>query len=98
VIPTPFTYAALTKVVLHADAVTTFADMDRETLNLDSAPVESEITDTTKAVVVAHLASYPPDLKTASMPQSARGCRPEARSLYVSCGRATLNIAKMVRQ
>jgi hypothetical protein len=98
VITTPFTYAALRTVVLHADAVPIFADIDRETLNLDSASVESEITDMTKAVVVAHLASYPPDLKTASMSQSARGCRPEAWPLYVSCGRATPNTANMVRQ
>jgi len=98
VVTTPFTFAALRTVVLHADAVSTLADIDRETLNLDSASVESEITDTTKAVVVAHLASYPPDLKTASMSQSARGCRPEARPLYVSCGQATPNTANTVRR
>ena len=98
VITTPFTYAALRMVVLHADAVSIFADIDRETLNLDSASVESEITDMTKAVVVAHLAGYPPDLRTASMSQSAWGCRPETWPLYVSCGRATPNIANMVRQ
>jgi hypothetical protein len=98
VITTPFTYAALRTVVLHADAVPIFADVDRETLHLDSVSVESEITDTTKAVVVAHLAGYPPDLNTASMSQSARGCRPEAWPLYVSCGRATPNTANMVRR
>jgi hypothetical protein len=32
------------------------------------------------------------------MSQSARGCRPEAWSLYVSCGRATPNIANMVQK
>ena len=97
VITTPFTYAALRTVVLHADAVPIFADVDRETLNLDSASVESEITNMTKAVVVAHLAGYPPDL-TASMSQSARGCRPGAWPLYVTCGRVAPNIANMVRR
>jgi hypothetical protein len=81
VITTPFTFAASATVVLHTDAVPIFADIDHETLNLDSASVESEITDMTKAVVVAHLAGHPPDLKTASMSQSARGCRP---GLYTS--------------
>jgi Predicted pyridoxal phosphate-dependent enzyme apparently involved in regulation of cell wall biogenesis len=62
VITTPFTFAASATVVLHADAVPTFTDIDRETLNLDSASVESKITDTTKAVVVFHLAGYPAEM------------------------------------
>jgi perosamine synthetase len=52
----------LAAAILHADAVPTSADIDRETLNIDSASVESEITDTTKAVVVVHLAGYPAEM------------------------------------
>jgi dTDP-4-amino-4,6-dideoxygalactose transaminase len=62
VITMPFTFAASATVVLHADVVPIFADIDRETLNLDSASVESEITDTTKAVIVLHLAGYPAEM------------------------------------
>jgi perosamine synthetase len=49
----------LAAAILHADAIPTSADIGRKTLNIDSASVESEITDTTKAVVVVHLAGYP---------------------------------------
>jgi dTDP-4-amino-4,6-dideoxygalactose transaminase len=54
VITTPFTFAALAAII-HADAVPTSADIDRKTINLDSASVESKITDTTKAVAVSTL-------------------------------------------
>jgi dTDP-4-amino-4,6-dideoxygalactose transaminase len=62
VITTPFTFAASATAVLHANAVPIFADIDRETLNLDPASVESKITDRTKAVVVVHLAGYPAEM------------------------------------
>jgi len=60
VITTPFTFAASATVVLHADVVPIFADIDRETFNLDSALVK--FTDTAKAVVVFHLAGYPAEM------------------------------------
>jgi perosamine synthetase len=60
VITTPFTFAALAAAILHADAVPTSADIDRKTLNLDSASVESKITDTTKAVAVSTLPAILP--------------------------------------
>jgi dTDP-4-amino-4,6-dideoxygalactose transaminase len=62
VITTPFTFAASATAILHANAVPIFADIDRETLNLDPASVESKITDRTKAVVVVHLAGYPAEM------------------------------------
>ncbi|AEA13242.1 DegT/DnrJ/EryC1/StrS aminotransferase [Thermoproteus uzoniensis 768-20] len=62
VITTPFTFAASATAVLHANAVPVFADIDRETLNLDPASVESKITDKTKAVVVVHLAGHPAEM------------------------------------
>jgi perosamine synthetase len=56
----PFTFAALATAILHADAVPTFADIGRKTLNLDSASVK--FTDTAKTVVVVHLAGYPAEM------------------------------------
>ncbi len=60
VITMPFTFAALATAILHADAVPTFADIGRKTLNLDSASIK--FTDTAKAVVVVHLAGYPAEM------------------------------------
>lgn len=62
VITTPFTFAASATAVLHANAVPVFADIDRETLNLDPASVEERITERTKAVVVVHLAGMPAEM------------------------------------
>ena len=62
VVTTPFTFAASATAVLHANAVPVFADIDRETLNLDPASVEEAITDKTKAVVVVHLAGMPAEM------------------------------------
>ncbi len=62
VVTTPFTFAASATAVLHANAVPIFADIDRETLNLDPASVEETLTERTKAVVVVHLAGMPADM------------------------------------
>ena len=62
VITTPFTFAASATTILHANAIPIFADIDRETLNIDPASVEEVITDRTKAVVVVHLAGYPAEM------------------------------------
>ncbi|MBP1450007.1 MAG: DegT/DnrJ/EryC1/StrS family aminotransferase [Thermoproteus sp.] len=62
VVTTPFTFAATATSILHANAVPIFADIDRETLNLDPASVEDKITDKTKAVIVVHLAGYPTEM------------------------------------
>jgi len=62
VITTPFTFAASATAVLHANAVPIFADIDRETLNLDPASVEEKMTERTKAIVVVHLAGMPAEM------------------------------------
>ncbi|MFN3805363.1 MAG: DegT/DnrJ/EryC1/StrS family aminotransferase [Pyrobaculum sp.] len=62
VVTTPFTFAASATAVLHANAVPIFADIDRETLNLDPASVEEVITERTRAVVVVHLAGMPAEM------------------------------------
>ncbi|ADY00393.1 Glutamine--scyllo-inositol transaminase [Vulcanisaeta moutnovskia 768-28] len=62
VITTPFTFAASATTILHSNAIPTFADIDRETLNIDPASIERAITDRTKAIVVVHLAGYPAEM------------------------------------
>ena len=62
VITTPFTFAASATTILHANAIPIFADIDRETLNIDPASVEDAVTDRTKAVIVVHLAGYPAEM------------------------------------
>jgi dTDP-4-amino-4,6-dideoxygalactose transaminase len=58
VITMPLIFAALAAAILHADAVPTFADIDRKTLHR-----LNPTTDTTKAVVVTHLAGYPAEME-----------------------------------
>ncbi|ACB40201.1 DegT/DnrJ/EryC1/StrS family aminotransferase [Pyrobaculum neutrophilum] len=62
VVTTPFTFAATATAILHSNAVPVFADIDRETLNLDPASAEEKITERTKAVVVVHLAGMPAEM------------------------------------
>ncbi|MGC8606233.1 MAG: DegT/DnrJ/EryC1/StrS family aminotransferase [Vulcanisaeta sp.] len=62
VITTPFTFAASATTILHSNAIPTFADIDRETLNIDPASIEKAITDRTKAIVVVHIAGYPAEM------------------------------------
>lgn len=62
VITTPFTFAASATTILHANAIPIFADIDRETLNIDPASIEGAITDRTKAIIVVHLAGYPAEM------------------------------------
>lgn len=62
VITTPFTFLSTASTILHSNAVPVFADIDRETLNIDPISVENRITDKTKALVVVHLAGLPADM------------------------------------
>ncbi len=62
VITTPFTFAASATTILHSNAIPIFADIDKETLNIDPASIEDAITDRTKAIVVVHLAGYPAEM------------------------------------
>jgi dTDP-4-amino-4,6-dideoxygalactose transaminase len=48
----------LAAAILHANAVPIFADIDRKTLHR-----LNPTTDTTKAVVIAHLAGYPAEME-----------------------------------
>ena len=62
VIVPPFTFVATASAVLHANAVPIFADIDRETLNLDPSSFEDRVTDRTKAVIPVHLCGLPAEM------------------------------------
>jgi dTDP-4-amino-4,6-dideoxygalactose transaminase len=62
VVTSPLTFASSATAALHANAVPVFADIDRETLNLDPASVEERITERTRAIVVVHLAGMPAEM------------------------------------
>ena len=63
VITTPFTFIASTNSILFNGAVPVFADVDRETFNIDPEQVESLITERTKAILPVHIFGNPSDMK-----------------------------------
>jgi dTDP-4-amino-4,6-dideoxygalactose transaminase len=56
VIAPPLTFAATANVIVHTGATPVFADVDRETMNIDVAEVKRRITPRTKAVIAVHMA------------------------------------------
>jgi perosamine synthetase len=56
------TFIATAAPVLRKGARVVFADVDRETVNLDPADVARKITPRTKAIVPVHLGGYPVDM------------------------------------
>ena len=62
VVTTPFSFVASANCVLYEGATPVFADVDRQSLNLDPAAVESAITPRTKAILVVHIFGYPAEL------------------------------------
>ena len=51
VITTPWTMSASATAILHWSGIPVFADIDRDTFNLDLSSVERNITDQTKAII-----------------------------------------------
>jgi len=62
VITTPYTFVATASSIVHQNAIPIFADIDRETFNIDPASVEEKITDKTKAIIAVHLAGHPAEM------------------------------------
>jgi perosamine synthetase len=62
VITTPLTMSATAMAILHADAVPVFADVDRETFQIDPASIEKLITPRTKAIMTVALYGLSPDM------------------------------------
>jgi len=61
-ISTPMTFAATANCVLYQAATPVFADVSKDTLNLDPEQVESRITPRTRAILPVDYAGHPADL------------------------------------
>jgi perosamine synthetase len=62
VIVPPMTFAASANCILYQGGIPVFADVQSDTLNVDSASVEKAITPRTQAIVVVDYAGQPADL------------------------------------
>ena len=62
VIVTPRTFLASVSSVVTTGATPVFADVDRDTQNIEAHTITPAITDKTKAIIVVHLAGRPADM------------------------------------
>lgn len=62
VIVPPYTFIATTSIVIEANCVPVFVDIDPRTYNMDAAQIEKAITKKTKAIIPVHFAGQPCDL------------------------------------
>lgn len=62
VITTPMTFAATANVIVHRGARPVFADVRRETMNIDPMQIEKAVTARTKAIIPVHMAGRPCDM------------------------------------
>jgi len=56
VITTPMTFAATANSIIHTGGIPVFVDVDRDTMTIDAAQLESKITPKTKAIIPVHFA------------------------------------------
>lgn len=62
VITTPFTFAATGEVIIYVGATPVFADIKKDTYNIDPDKIEDAITSKTKAIIPVHYAGQPCDM------------------------------------
>ena len=62
VIVPPYTFLSTASAVVEANAIPVFADIDRETFNLDPHAIEAAITPRTRAIIPVHFAGQPADM------------------------------------
>ncbi|GAB6100048.1 UDP-4-amino-4,6-dideoxy-N-acetyl-beta-L-altrosami ne transaminase [Halanaerocella petrolearia] len=62
VITTPMTFAASANCILYQGGTPVFADIDKETYNIDPDEVRDKITDKTKAIIPVHYTGQPCEL------------------------------------
>ena len=62
VITTPITFAATANVVAYQRGTVVFADVQRDTLNIDPKEVRNRVTSRTKAIIAVDLTGLPADL------------------------------------
>ncbi len=63
IITTPFTFIASAEAITYVGAIPVFVDIEKDTLNINTAKIEERITSKTKAIVVVHLFGQPADMK-----------------------------------
>lgn len=73
VITTPLTFASTVNVIEHVGGQVVFADVDRQTQNIDPERVEAAITPRTKAIMPVHMAGRPCDMDAISAIAKRRG-------------------------
>ncbi|MBI4066598.1 DegT/DnrJ/EryC1/StrS family aminotransferase [Candidatus Gottesmanbacteria bacterium] len=63
VITTPFTFVSTANVILHCGATPVFADVERDSWNIDPKEIEKRITRKTKVIIPVHLHGRPCDME-----------------------------------
>lgn len=58
------TFCATANAVIHAGATPVFAEVEKDTANIDATKLEDRITDRTRAIIVVHFAGRPCDMDT----------------------------------
>jgi dTDP-4-amino-4,6-dideoxygalactose transaminase len=64
VIVPPYTFMATASAVIEANAVPVFADIERDTFNIDPRAVERAITPRSRAIIPVHLGGLPANMET----------------------------------
>ena len=62
IITTPITWPSTVNNIVHAGAVPVFADVEKDTLQIDAEQVSRKITSRTRAIIPVHFAGAPADL------------------------------------
>ena len=62
IIVTPWSMCATSTAILHWNCIPVFADIDKNTFNLDPKDVKKKITKKTKAIIAADIFGYPCDI------------------------------------
>jgi len=73
VLTTPLTFCATANVVEHVGGTVTMADIDPQTLLIDTKEIEKKLTKKTKVIVPVHYAGHPCDMKTIDAMAKANG-------------------------
>src|SRR3989338_6719492 len=63
VITSPITFVASANCILYVGARPVFADIKKDTLNIDPVEIKKKITSRTKAIIPVHYSGYPCDLR-----------------------------------
>jgi dTDP-4-amino-4,6-dideoxygalactose transaminase len=62
VITTPFTFFATVEAILYEGAKPVFVDIEPQTMNMDPALIEAQVTDRTRAILPVHIFGHPADM------------------------------------